>query len=307
MNGDIDKGLLKSIGNNSIKDLSIEAGEIALNSIVESDLIDSIPVLGILNKMYKSGVGISERIFAKKILMFLDELTNLSQKENDKFQNKFLEPGSERQKFGEKLVVLIDKLDDINKSKLIAKAFRLYLNEKIDKNTFFDLCYSIQAIKYHYLKELYLFSIGYPLTNYLKKHFDLCEVCSLSTNAEGNMVSISGVGNILVRELLVFSDEEIKNIFADKIIQIKIDERGIHKKVIDVYGLPKNYSEIEIIAFINTIPVESIVNGVLRHDGYYFKLDNGKVFGIRKNTACFLVMEFNPIYYETISKIQKGH
>ena len=79
MKNDINNSLIRTIGKSGLDDIASELGEVALDSIIDNDSLNQIPIIGTLRSIYKLGHGISDYIFIEKLLRFLTELGEVSE------------------------------------------------------------------------------------------------------------------------------------------------------------------------------------------------------------------------------------
>lgn len=152
----IGKKLVKAIGNDDLKDIVIDAAELGLDSITDSQIIDDIPIIGTAYKLFKTGVTIRDRFLLKNILAFLLNLRDINEEKRKKFIDKHYNNEDETDNIGEKLLTTLDKLNDINQIELLSIFFRKYIEEEIDLDLFYDLYYTTQSIHHHKLKYIIL-------------------------------------------------------------------------------------------------------------------------------------------------------
>jgi len=148
---EIDKSLIKTISENGAQDILSEMGELTLDSIIDNDAIDQIPIIGTLRSVYKITNSISDYLFVQKLLKFLKELDSLSSVEKNKMKTKIENEEKFGKKVGETLLGLINKIDDNDKAKIIAKIFKAYINEEIDFGHFLKFS---QIVNKSYLPDL---------------------------------------------------------------------------------------------------------------------------------------------------------
>lgn len=132
----IESSLLTTIVNSDAKDIATDMLELSLDSVLDDGLLKDIPVLGTLAKLYTTGNTIQGKIFQKKIIKFLYETEKTKKSDKEKFNNKLnLEPDY-RKKVGEQLLVILDRLDNIEKATVLGRLFKAFIQEKIDLNMF---------------------------------------------------------------------------------------------------------------------------------------------------------------------------
>jgi len=124
--------------NDNIRDLSTDFLEVAIDTFITNEVIKEIPILGSLIKFAIITNSISERLFLKKLDLFLKEFDKQSGDKKLQLLKKLEEP-EEKQKIGENLLLLIDKFDEFEKPKILAKIFASYLAENINQTEFFRI------------------------------------------------------------------------------------------------------------------------------------------------------------------------
>jgi hypothetical protein len=78
-------------------------------------------------------------IFEKKILRFLIELEKVLLEKRVGFVSKLNADSKHAREVGEKLLILIERIDDLDKPALLARVFAAYLEQEIDYELFIRL------------------------------------------------------------------------------------------------------------------------------------------------------------------------
>ncbi|NQU83376.1 MAG: hypothetical protein HQ536_01565 [Parcubacteria group bacterium] len=105
--------------------------EIALDSKLKEGLLKEVPVIGSLIKIVQAGINVRDELFLEKILLFLKELGKVSRTERKKFAQKLDKNPDFKQKTGEALLLLLERLNDMEKPIIVAKIFAQHIKEKI--------------------------------------------------------------------------------------------------------------------------------------------------------------------------------
>lgn len=147
----LNKSLEISIFSKDTKDLAVDYSEIALDKILDNDVLNEIPIIKTIVGLYKTGVGIKERFTLKKVAKFLFRLNSVSEKEKAKFLNKLSLKDSYKNEIIEKLLILLDRLDDIDKAEIIGNFFRATIQGKIDVDIFYKFSSIVDKV---YIKDL---------------------------------------------------------------------------------------------------------------------------------------------------------
>lgn len=140
MNDKID--IFESVKSDAIKELSPEILETGLDYLTDSEILKDIPVFGIAFKSYNLYQKVTESFFIKKLLRFLFELKEIPLLEREKFVAE-LEANNDTNKAGEKLLITLNRLNDIDKSEIIGRLFKQTILNKINFNDFNRLTHII--------------------------------------------------------------------------------------------------------------------------------------------------------------------
>ncbi|MBW2642881.1 MAG: hypothetical protein JRC89_05810 [Deltaproteobacteria bacterium] len=128
--------VIDSVAKDSLRNLVETAAELTLDNILENDDLKQIPVFGTLLNMVKLGSNIRDRLFARKLLTFLREISTISFEKRKRFVDKL---SSNKQKTGEAILLLLERLDDMTKPEIVGKITCLAILGDIDTETSFKL------------------------------------------------------------------------------------------------------------------------------------------------------------------------
>tara|TARA_R110002012_G_scaffold321209_1_gene548165 strand:- start:7903 stop:8550 length:648 start_codon:yes stop_codon:yes gene_type:complete len=132
----IESSLITTIVNSDAKEIASDMIELSLDSVLDDGLLKDIPIIGILAKLYSTGQTIQGKIFEKKIIKFLYETEKTKKADKEKFNNKLNSDLDYRKKVGEQLLVILDRLDNIEKASVLGRLFKAFMEESIDLNMF---------------------------------------------------------------------------------------------------------------------------------------------------------------------------
>lgn len=130
--GDLMKEVLLECG-----EVATEYADIGLTELLKDSVIEEIPILKTVNSVIKIGKSISGAFFYKKLLNFLINLEDFDYKERKKIIDKYTKDDKE---FSEKLIYIIEKLDETEKAKFLSNIFKCYGEGKINYNDFRRFC-----------------------------------------------------------------------------------------------------------------------------------------------------------------------
>lgn len=131
----LEKSLIKSITLPKLHEVLGDLGEIGLDSVMEDGLAKDIPFIGSVIRLHATFVGIKERLFLKKVVHFLYELSEIPAHERQEWSEKLETNPDEQRKVGEAIILLLDRLDSIEKAAIIGKIFRAHIEGEIDHQT----------------------------------------------------------------------------------------------------------------------------------------------------------------------------
>ncbi|MBU4185631.1 MAG: hypothetical protein KKC23_05425 [Proteobacteria bacterium] len=113
---------------------------------MEEGIAKEIPIIGTVIGFGKAAMGIKEILFLKKIIYFISELKNISATKRHEMIDKIDNSGKFRTKVGEKLLYIIDKCDDHEKSQITARLFSAFLSEIISYEEFLRASYIVDQV-----------------------------------------------------------------------------------------------------------------------------------------------------------------
>ena len=153
------QSLKKSCGDISADILEVGIDELT-GSVIKSELIESLPLIKIIISLYRTGVGIREALFVKKVISFIGEFNEIDQSKRIKFIDELLLDTKKTETFAETVISLVDKAETSNKTALYGKLFRLHLEFDESYEDILKVCYMVDRSIYSDLKYLQKFSDG---------------------------------------------------------------------------------------------------------------------------------------------------
>jgi hypothetical protein len=143
--------IIKSIFSSGGKDIILDTAEITLDAVTNSDIVDKIPVVGWIRKLFSIGHSINDSYFILKLLKFLKELQTVSEAEKAEFKSRMKADAKLEAKVGDKLIELLIRMDDVGKAKIVARLFAAFIDGKIGDDSF---CRYSQVVNNSYLNDL---------------------------------------------------------------------------------------------------------------------------------------------------------
>ena len=128
---------------NCEKRLLIDILDADLNLFIDNKFIKEVPIINSIYSIFKLTTTINNAIFMRKLCVFIRNLPNATEKEKEKFLNKYKK---DEEKFAGKLIEIIDQINDSAKCKYEAKIFEKYFYEVIDYDIFKKFSYALSKI-----------------------------------------------------------------------------------------------------------------------------------------------------------------
>jgi len=143
---DLPGELIGAIVDPSAIDAASSLAEAGIDALLDDGLLRDIPVVGTLVSLARAGIALRDRIFAKKVARFLLQISEVPEEERRQFHEELGRNPKGTKALGETLIVLLDRIDDFEKARLLAKSFVALLQKKIPEDDFHRLCRAIDRV-----------------------------------------------------------------------------------------------------------------------------------------------------------------
>lgn len=142
----------KSLLSDDLKKITQDISESIIDSISEDGLLNEIPLISTSIGFYKAGQSFRLRNYIKNLYTFLFQLKDIDNQAKEKFIKQINDNENSKNELFERILFIIEKLDDSYKSKIIGKLFKSYIYDKINLNDFLRLSLIIERSFYKDLK-----------------------------------------------------------------------------------------------------------------------------------------------------------
>ncbi len=142
----LEQSLLSTLRQSDLRSIGANLSEIGIDQLMQDGLLKDIPVVNILTGLLKTSRSIRDHIFLKKLLSFLVSIKDIEPEEREKAIERLESDSAYSQKVGEGLMLLLERLDDLNKPKMVAKAFKAYCRGNINSFQLQRLYYAIDRV-----------------------------------------------------------------------------------------------------------------------------------------------------------------
>jgi len=135
-------------------EIGAELLEPAFDRLIDLDVIKEIPILGTAVRVASAAGTLRDRLFAVRLRRFVTHLGSLANEDVAEMLYLLKRDKTERERVGTTLLFTVERLDDLEKAELLAKAFRAYLRRRL---TLFDFRRTALAITDAFVDDLQLF------------------------------------------------------------------------------------------------------------------------------------------------------
>jgi hypothetical protein len=130
---------------NKFLEASLEGAEAIADSLIENEIVKSIPVVGTAIKILSGGLDLRDKIFVSKIQRFILEIDSISNREKITFSESVLSNLELMSSVGETALLVIDKLSDLSKAELLGFYFSCFLGGHLDQYQFKRIAVAIDS------------------------------------------------------------------------------------------------------------------------------------------------------------------
>jgi hypothetical protein len=130
--------------------------------VLRSEGAGEIPGVGIILSLLRDGVAVRDRLFQKKLFMFLASMNSMPKAERAEMIEKLgADPDYDR-KVGEHLIEILDRLETHKKPRMLARVLRAYGAGEIDATMFHQLVHAIEHLPVFAIPAVRKFSLTNP-------------------------------------------------------------------------------------------------------------------------------------------------
>lgn len=138
--GVTEAALMDSVASAELVKLGKNVAQLSLDQLIGDELLDQIPIIGAIAKGYKSIVTISDRLFLLKVLALLEPLAGVPRDGRQKFVDDLSRHAGSRVRAGAALALALERLDDLEKPKILGRLCLAKMRDKISVAQFWRYC-----------------------------------------------------------------------------------------------------------------------------------------------------------------------
>ena len=143
----------ETLNDSNLQNVTIGFAETFSDSFLENGILKDIPIINTIVGLTKTTIRVADALFLKKILYFLSEINHIQPSERKMMIDKIDSSEKFQIKVGEKLLYIIDKSDDHETAKYIAKLFAAFIEKVIDYQDFLKASKIVENIIIEDLRE----------------------------------------------------------------------------------------------------------------------------------------------------------
>lgn len=129
-NSSFKKAIIDTLKSPESKEIAISVGDIIINGITDSEIIDIVPILKYFKKGHDLVIGIRDKIFVEHIYIFISTLQELNS-DNEKLVQKFNYKIEKEPLLLKAIIKRLSLTDDFLKAKIIGYLMNLLLIDEI--------------------------------------------------------------------------------------------------------------------------------------------------------------------------------
>ena len=133
---DLGTAIVRGACNPEAKSVAVDFSEIALDSLLEEGILKEIPVLKSIIACRKTWQAIHDQLFLRKVAGFVLACPRFTEAEKNRFLGEDLGDPKATKQLGDALVLILDKLDDLEKAPMVKKVFAAYVRGHIGYSDF---------------------------------------------------------------------------------------------------------------------------------------------------------------------------
>lgn len=167
MNESLESSLIQSVSSDKLTDLGTSISEQFLDTMIKDEDLKDIPIIGSLIKLYSVGKGIRNYYYIRKVYNFLFSLADIPHKKRVDFIKKISRSDGRKKEFGETIMLLLERNDNLKKPFIIGNIINALINHKLEYQIALRMCSMIDKCYYPDLEFLRNYSGGIPEKKYV--------------------------------------------------------------------------------------------------------------------------------------------
>ena len=139
----IGAAIVKGACNPETEDLAVYLGDFGLGALLDEKVLKEVPYLKLVIACRKTWTAIHDQLFLRKVAGFLAACPQFTDAQKEAFVREHLSDPKKAKNLRDALVLILDKLDDLEKPEMLAKVFAAHVRGKIPHECFRRLASAI--------------------------------------------------------------------------------------------------------------------------------------------------------------------
>ena len=152
--------LLKTVMRSELSGVLADFGELALDQPIPDGVLRDVPIVGTVMGLLKTAITIEGWIFLRKVRRFLIHLQDVPLEDKKQFESRLEANKKYRRRVGEKLIMLLQRFDDMQKCEFLARVFGAKVEGTVDDSEFLRLATAIDRASIQDLRDLLVYFSG---------------------------------------------------------------------------------------------------------------------------------------------------
>lgn len=131
---------------NDIRDIILEGMQAGISIFSDDMIIQQVPIISQIVKLYKIGNTIRDRTIINRLFIFVFCYSDLSPKEKNRIVNNIKKNKRSFGMYVDYLLIILDRLNDTENTKLVGKVFLEFINEGINDLELRQYCFVINML-----------------------------------------------------------------------------------------------------------------------------------------------------------------
>ena len=129
------QAIVQATCNPELRDAAIDIGELEIDAFLDEGVLREIPLLKSILACRKTWASIADQLFLRKVYSFMVASPKFTKEEIEAFTVDHWR-GENAQRLASAVVLLIDRLDDLEKPAMLARVFAALVRKNINYDTF---------------------------------------------------------------------------------------------------------------------------------------------------------------------------
>jgi len=130
--------------NENFQDLLADNTEVAIDTLLDNEVIKEIPILGSSIKIIRGIQSLRDRAYLNKVKLFIEKVGQINDDQKQRIISESKKSEKSRAKFGDAIFTTIEQSDSTVKIEYMAIAFEAFLNKDFEESDLRLICHIIR-------------------------------------------------------------------------------------------------------------------------------------------------------------------